>query len=292
MRIEVREVSHRFGDRQALDDVSFTVPSGTVTGLLGPNGSGKSTLIRRALGLASGPGEVHYDGVPYRALPRPARTVGAVLDTTGCIPGMRVRRHLESVAAAVGAGDEQVSEVLARVDLTDAAGLRTRALSLGMRQRLAVATALLCRPQVLVLDEPTNGLDPHGIHWLGRLLREFADGGGTVLVSSHLIGEVEQVADDIVIISRGRVVAQGPAIEIAASAGEQVVIVGCAAPTVLADVLRGWGGGVDVLPAGRLRVRGITPQDVARAAASVPVLVHELTTATSDLESAYLEIAR
>ncbi len=289
--ITVRGVSHYYADRCALDDVSFTVPTGTITGLLGPNGSGKSTLIRRALGLSIGPGCILFDGVAYQDLPDPMRTVGAVLDTTGLLPGMRARSHLAAVAAAAGAAAERPDRALTAVGLQGAGAMRASTLSLGMRQRLALATAMVPEPRVLVLDEPTNGLDPHGVQWLGRFLRSFAETGGTVLISSHLIGEVEQIADEIVIISRGRVLTSGSAREIAAKAGPGPVIVACDNRRELARRLVDAGATVEFTPGDRLRVTGMEADAIAQVAAATPVLVRELTTTRVTLESVYLQIA-
>ncbi|WP_448060448.1 ABC transporter ATP-binding protein [Cellulomonas hominis] len=289
--IAVRSVSHYYGSHRALHDVSFTVAAGTITGLLGPNGSGKSTLVRRALGLSEGPGTVTFDGKAYQELPDPMATVGAVLDNTGMPPGMRARDHLTSTAAAYGVGRDRVSQTLAAVGLESAARTRTRALSLGMRQRLALATALLTEPEVLVLDEPTNGLDPHGIHWLGGLLRSFADAGGTVLVSSHLIGEIDQIADQIVIVSKGAVVVRGSSAEVIASAGDEVIIILCDGRNQLARRLLEAGIEVEVASGERLLVRGTRVEDVLDIAAQVRVVVHELTTVPLTLETAYLQIA-
>jgi len=289
--IAVCGVSHYYADRCALQDVSFTVPPGTITGLLGPNGSGKSTLVRRALGLSTGPGRVLFGGVAYQDLPDPMCTVGAVLDTTGLLPGMRARSHLAAIAAASGTAPERVDDALTAVGLGGAGEMRAKALSLGMRQRLALAAALVPEPRALVLDEPTNGLDPHGVHWLGQFLRSFAEAGGTVLISSHLIGEVEQIADEIVIISGGRVLTSGSAREIAATAGPGAVIVACDDRRELARRLVDAGAAVEFTPGDRLRVTGMGADTVAQVAATIPVLVRELTTAPVTLESAYLQIA-
>jgi len=195
--------------------MSFTAPAGKVTGFLGPNGSGKTTTLRIALGLVrEDAGTALIGGVPYSRLARPRRTVGAMLEATGFHPGRRARDHLRVVADASGIPGRRVDEVLAQVDLTSAARRRVREFSLGMRQRLGLATALLGDPEVLLLDEPANGLDPAGIAWLRGLLRSLADEGRTVIVASHVLSEVAQTADHVVIVSAGQVRFAGPLDEI------------------------------------------------------------------------------
>jgi ABC-2 type transport system ATP-binding protein len=288
--IDVRSVSRRYGDTLAVDDVSFTVASGTVTGLLGPNGSGKSTLLRRILGIDAGPGTALFDGRPYVALDEPATLAGAVLDASGIHPGLRARRHLRAVAAALRVPARRADELLELVDLTHAGAVRARALSLGMRQRLAVATALVGSPSVLVLDEPTNGLDPHGVRWLGRFLRGFADRGGTVLMSSHLLSEVEHVADRVEVIAQGRLVASGTCAEIVRSVAPAVVVARSTEPAALRDALVARGAAV-TLDGAELRVRGLGVADVAAVAKAAPGLLLALSTDEGSLESAYLTIA-
>lgn len=189
-----------------VQDVTFTVGTGRIVGLLGPNGAGKTTSLRMLLGLVSpDSGDALVFGRPFRELADPSRRIGAVLDAGGLHPGRTARRHLRIAAAQGYHAASRVEEVLGLVGLTGDADRRIRDYSLGMRQRVAVATALLGNPQVLVLDEPANGLDPAGIHWLKQYLRSFADGGGSVLLSSHILSDVAQVADDVVLIAGGRV---------------------------------------------------------------------------------------
>ena len=207
--IEIQGLTKRFGDVAAVDDLSFSARAGAVTGFLGPNGAGKSTTLRMLLGLVSPTaGTATIDGKPYADLPKPFLRVGAVLETDAFHPGRRAADHLRVLAAAAGLPLSRVEAVLAEVDLADAGRRRVKTFSLGMRQRLGLASALLGEPDVLILDEPANGLDPEGVHWLRRFLRNFADGGGTVLVSSHLLAEVAQTVDDVVIIANGRLVTQ------------------------------------------------------------------------------------
>jgi ABC-2 type transport system ATP-binding protein len=209
-RIEVRGLSKRFGKVHAVRDLSFTVEPGQVTGFLGPNGAGKTTTLRAVLGLVEPTaGAVTVNGVGYRRLACPARAVGAVLDAGGFHRARKARAHLRMYGAAVGVPDQRVDEVLAHVGLADVANRKVGGFSTGMRQRLALATALLGDPQVLILDEPGTGLDPEGIAWLRGFVRSFADSGRTVLVSSHHLAEMSQTVDHVVIISRGAGVFDG-----------------------------------------------------------------------------------
>jgi ABC-2 type transport system ATP-binding protein len=213
--VEVRDLTKTFGRVSAVREMSFTAPAGSVTGFLGPNGSGKTTTLRIVLGLVrADAGAALIGGVPYGRLPRPRHTVGAMLEATGFHPGRRARDHLRVIADAAGIPGRRVDEVLAQVDLTSAAGRRVREFSLGMRQRLGLATALLGDPRVLLLDEPANGLDPAGIAWLRGLLRSLADEGRTVIVASHVLSEVAQTVDHVVIVSAGHVRFAGPLDEI------------------------------------------------------------------------------
>jgi ABC-2 type transport system ATP-binding protein len=208
--VSVRSLTKRFGDMTAVDDLTFSLRPGTITGFLGPNGAGKTTTLRLLLGLAEPTtGDALVFGRPYRDLEEPPRRVGAVLESNDFHPGRSARDHLRVLAAASGIAPARVDEVLALVELEDAARRRVRTYSLGMRQRLGLASALLGEPDLLVLDEPANGLDPAGVHWLRRFLRGFADGGGTALVSSHMLAEAALTVDDVVIIDRGRRIAIG-----------------------------------------------------------------------------------
>jgi len=211
MELEVRGLTKTFGPVTAVSDLSFRAPAGQVTGLLGPNGSGKTTTLRVALGLVRPTaGTVLIGGAGYRNLARPRRAVGAMLEAAGFHPGRRARDHLRVLAAAADVPDRRVDEVLDQVGLAEAASRRVRGFSLGMKQRLGLAAALLGDPQVLLLDEPANGLDPAGIAWLRGLLRGLADQGRTVVVASHVLGEVAQTADRVVIVSAGRLRFAGP----------------------------------------------------------------------------------
>ncbi|GHD45749.1 ATP-binding cassette domain-containing protein [Mycetocola manganoxydans] len=208
--LAIRELSKSFSGYRAVENVSFDVLNGRVVGLLGPNGAGKTTTTRMILGLAApDSGEALIHGRSYRDLERPARMVGAVLDAAGLHPGRTGREHLRIAAAQIAAPPARIDAVLDEVGLAPAANRRVAGYSLGMRQRLSLAAALLGEPSILVLDEPANGLDPAGMHWLRELIRSFADAGGSVLLSSHVLSEVALVADDIVVIAQGRVAAAG-----------------------------------------------------------------------------------
>ena len=216
--IEVRGLTKTFGAVTAVRDMSFTAPAGQVTGFLGPNGSGKTTTLRAALGLIRPTaGEALIGGVPYRHLAQPRRRVGALLEASGFHPGRRARNHLAVLAASCGVPGRRVDEVLDLVDLTSAADRRVREFSLGMRQRLGLAAALLGDPQVLLLDEPANGLDPAGIAWLRGLLRGLAGEGRTVVVASHVLSEVAQTAGHVVIVNAGELRFSGPLHELGGS---------------------------------------------------------------------------
>lgn len=215
--IEVSKLTKTYGSKVAVDDVTFTASAGRVTGFLGPNGAGKSTTLRILLGLdRASSGTAVIDGVPYTSLDRPLCTVGAMLDGASPVLERRGIDHLRWVAQSNRISPRRIEEVLTTVGLTDAAKVRVRKYSLGMKQRLGLATALLGEPRVLVLDEPVNGLDPDGIRSVRNLLRRYAEQGNTVLLSSHLMGETADTVDDIVIIDHGRVIAEGPLTEVTA----------------------------------------------------------------------------
>ena len=215
--VTIRRLTKRFGAVLAVDDLDFEVSGGRVTAFLGPNGAGKTTTLRMLLGLARPTGgEALVGGVPYARLPRPRRTVGAVLEDVAAHPGRRGRDHLRVLAGLAGVAESRVDEVLDDVGLTQDAGRRVGGYSLGMRQRLGIAGALLGDPEVLVLDEPSNGLDPGGMAWLRGLLRDQATRGRTVIISSHVLSEVAQTADDVVVVHRGVLRYSGPLHELAA----------------------------------------------------------------------------
>src|SRR5204863_2372227 len=212
--VEFHDLSKQFGGVAAVEHLSFGIEAGRVTGFLGPNGAGKSTTIRALLGLIRpSSGSATFGGVPYEELDRPSARVGAVLEDASFHPGRSARNHLRILALMADHPASRVDEVLEAVGLTDAADRPVKGYSLGMRQRLAIAAALLGEPDVLILDEPTNGLDPQGVHWLRGFIRTYAADGGTVLVSSHLLAELTNTVDDVLIINRGRFVQHAPLAE-------------------------------------------------------------------------------
>ncbi len=221
--ITVSGLTKKYGERTVVDDVSFTLEPGTVTGFLGPNGAGKSTTMRMITGLVpASSGQALVAGEPYTSLPNPGAVMGTLLDAGAVHPGRTGRTHLRLLAATLGVAAERADEVLEMVDLTAAGGRRIGGYSLGMRQRLGIAAALLADPPVLMFDEPANGLDPEGIRWMRDLLRGHAARGGTVLLSSHLLGEVEHTVDRLLVIGGGRIVADGPIHELLAGDGTSV----------------------------------------------------------------------
>jgi ABC-2 type transport system ATP-binding protein len=215
--IELEGLTKRFGDTVAVDHVSFTTEPGSVTGFLGPNGAGKTTTLRILLGLvAPTAGTATIGGHAYRDLPHPRHTVGAVLESSNPYPGRTARQHLHIEALGAEAPADRIGEMLRLVDLEGAANQRVGTFSLGMRQRLALATALLCDPPILILDEPTNGLDPEGVRWMRQMLRDLAEQGRTILISSHILAEVSQTVDRVLIMNHGRLIADASVEELIA----------------------------------------------------------------------------
>ena len=291
VRVDVRGLSKSFGPVRAVSDLSFTVEPGTVTGFLGPNGAGKTTTLRMVLGLMTpDAGTATFNGAPYGSLSEPLRTVGAVLETA-FHPARSGRNHLRVYCRAAGLPLTRADEVLVQVGLADAGGRRAGGYSLGMRQRLALATALLGNPGVLVLDEPANGLDPEGIQWLRGFLRHLAhDQGRTVLVSSHLLSEVEQTVDRVVIVGAGQLVREGSMEQLRSGAdGAGTVLVRSPEAARLAEVLRADGREVTAED-GTLSVTGTTPADVGRRAFAAGIELHELRSRTSGLEEIYFQL--
>jgi ABC-2 type transport system ATP-binding protein len=292
-RIVVASVTKTFGAVRAVQDLSFTVEPGRVTGFLGPNGAGKTTTMRVVLGLATPTsGGATVEGVPYPRLVNPGRTVGAVLESTSFHPARSARNHLRVYAAAAGVPDGRADDVLATVGLSAAGRQPVRAFSMGMRQRLALATALLGDPRILILDEPANGLDPEGIVWLRGFLRHLAHNEGrTVLVSSHVLSEVEQTVDSVVIIARGRLVHEGTLDELKA-AGTVTVSVVVATPTPDKLIAALTQPSVTVTPGadGTLQVSGASAAEVGHTAWQAGVELHQLREATSNLERVFLEL--
>ena len=286
--VEVRGLTKRFGTVTAVDDLSFTVRPGRVTGFLGPNGAGKTTTLRILLGLVTATaGSATVGGRRYVDLRNPQREVGALLEASSFHSGRTARNSLRVAAGPAGIPDERVEELLALVDLTAAADRRVGSFSLGMRQRLGLAQALLGDPGVLVLDEPANGLDPEGIAWLRSFLRSLAAEGRTVLISSHVLSEVQQTVDDVVIIARGRLVRSGPLAELSGSAAVRAVTPD---PAGLVAALVAAGVQARAPRPGEVLATGTTPADVGHAAFRAGVELHGLAPAASDLESIFLEL--
>ena len=290
-RIVVSGVTKTFGAVHAVQDLSFTVEPGRVTGFLGPNGAGKTTTMRVILGLAAAnAGSATVAGVPYAQLDDPGRVVGAVLESTSFHPSRSARNHLRVYTAALGVPDRRADEVLAMVGLTPAARFAVRNFSLGMRQRLGLATAMLGDPRVLILDEPANGLDPEGIAWLRGFLRHLAHvEGRTVLVSSHLLSEVEQTVDSVVIIARGRLLHEGTLDELRGE-GSVTVVVSSPTPQKLSAALESLHASVAPGDDGTIVVSGVPAAAVGHAAWQAGVELHQLREVASSLEAAFLQL--
>ena len=280
-------LSKQFGTVRAVDALSFEAPDGRVTGFLGPNGAGKTTALRSLLGLVRPTsGRALIGGRPYSRIDHPSRTVGAVLDSANPNPGRTGRDHLLVAALAARLPSSRVDETLDQVGLTDAAGRRVGGYSTGMRQRLSLAAALLGDPQALVLDEPANGLDPEGIAWLRNLLRSLAAEGRMILISSHVLSEVAQTVDQVVIVSRGTLRFAGTLDAL----GDGTVTVRSADVVPLEALLRGHGFDVRATAADTLEVRGRTAEEVGRVAASGRITLSGLSDANASLESAFLRL--
>jgi ABC-2 type transport system ATP-binding protein len=287
--IELTGLTKEYGTRVAVDDLTVTVHPGRVTGFLGPNGSGKTTTIRCVLGLARPTsGTATVLGQPYRQLAHPMRRVGALIDPRARHPGRTAYRHLLALAQSNGLPGARVDEVIELVGLESVADDRVRGFSLGMGQRLGIAAALLGDPDVLLLDEPVNGLDPEGIRWVRELLRDLADEGRTVLVSSHLMSEMEDTADHLVVLGRGRLLADVPMEELLGA--HSAVRVRTPQGPMLADALRRAGGRVELEIDGALRVEGLDLTEVGDVAFVADVRLHELSRVTASLEAAYLAL--
>jgi ABC-2 type transport system ATP-binding protein len=288
--IEARHLSKRFGATLAVDDVSFTVHAGAVTAFLGPNGAGKSTMLRLMLGLIHGDGTSRFDGQLYRDLIRPACTVGVVLEAAAVHPRRTARAHLRMLAAAAGIDKRCVNDVLDEVGLLAVAAQPAGQLSLGMLQRLALAAALIGSPSTLILDEPANGLDAHGVAWLRDLLRAYADNGGSVLVSSHLLAEVELLADHVIVLSRGKVLADEPIDRLLARRGPREVTVRTPDAGRLAELLSVDGAIVERCAHDVLTVSNTTTEAVGDTSFRHRVRIHELTSRTPTLEDVFLQL--
>jgi ABC-2 type transport system ATP-binding protein len=288
MAISVRGLGKSFGSVRAVDDLSFDVPSGVVTGFLGPNGAGKSTTLRLMLGLDQGEGVTHFDGAPLSEHPHASRVVGTHLDARPFLPGRSARNHLRMIAADAKVPASRIDEVLALVGLTDVAGKRPKGFSLGMAQRLGLAGAVLTEPAALLLDEPANGLDPQSIQWLREFLRHYAAGGRAVLVSSHLLSEMQLMADHIVVIARGKLIADAPVDELVSARSD--VLVRSSDPARLAEALARAGASPSRTGPDGLAVTGLDTDTIGRAAFDAGVVVLELTVRRASLEETFMQL--
>ena len=292
-RIEVDRLTKRFGDLTAVDDLTFTVEPGRITGFLGPNGAGKTTTLRMLLGLVRPTsGTATIGGRRYHDIPSPLAAVGSALEATNFHPGRTGRDHLKVLADSTHIDHRRVDEMLEQVGLADAARKRAGGYSMGMRQRLGLAAAMLGDPQVLILDEPANGLDPEGIRWMREFLRALASQGRTVFVSSHLLSEMELLADDIVIIANGKLVRQGTVGEVVTSMTTTAhVRVRTPQADTLSAALSGVPG-VTVTPGtdNTLLIAGAEAPAIGKAALAAGVELHELTPERPDLEGVFLEL--
>ena len=292
--IVIDHISKRYGDQVAVDDLSFEVKPGVVTGFLGPNGAGKSTTMRMIIGLdRPDSGQITIDGKRYAEHRAPIHEVGALLEAKAVHPARSARNHLRAVGATTGISAKRVDEVLDLVGLSGVAGRRAGAFSLGMSQRLGIAGALLADPQILLFDEPVNGLDPEGILWIRGLLGELAAQGRTVFVSSHLITELGAVAEHLVIIGRGRMIAEIPMSELGAGAAQRSVHVRSPQAGELAELIR--ADGVTVRAGADreiIEITGLDSQEIGRRAAAAGVVLYELTPRTVSLEQAFMDLTR
>jgi ABC-2 type transport system ATP-binding protein len=289
--IEVHELTKRYGKKVAVNRLSFTVKPGHVTGFLGPNGAGKSTTLRLILGLhRPTSGSVTVDGRAFSNLPRGMRHVGALLDAADVHGGRTARAHLNALARSNGISRSRVDVVLDEVGLADVANRRIGGYSLGMRQRLGIATALLGDPPVLLFDEPLNGLDPEGVYWVRGLFRRLAAEGRTVFVSSHLMSEMQHTAEQLVVVGRGELIAVEGVDEFSARGAGQSVSVRTPDPEGLTPLLTAEGASVEPEAGGLLTVVGLEPDRIAEIAFEHRILINELTARTGSLEQAFMEL--
>jgi ABC-2 type transport system ATP-binding protein len=287
--IEVRGLTKSFGDHKAVDNLSFTVQPGVVTGFLGPNGAGKSTTMRLMLDLDHGSGSTTFDGKKFRDIARPMRFIGVLLEAKAFHPTRTARNHLRMLAAPSHVTDKRVDEVLDLVGLTSVANKHPKSFSLGMSQRLGLAAALLGDPDIILLDEPANGLDPQGITWLRDLLKAYAQQGKTVFASSHLLNEMALLADHLVVIGKGQLLADMPMSDFVAQSSHTSVVVRTPHYAKLSELLTARGVQVREEPYGRLSLTGMEQEAVGDLAFAEGMVVHELTTRSATLEEAFLE---
>ncbi|NUQ96493.1 MAG: ATP-binding cassette domain-containing protein [Streptomyces sp.] len=291
--IEAKALTKRYGDKAAVEDLTFTVRPGVVTGFLGPNGAGKSTTMRLIMGMdAPTTGTVSVNGLPFAQHVRPLKTIGALLEARAIHPGRSARGHLLALAATAGIGRQRVDEVIGMVGLEEAAGRRAGRFSLGMGQRLGIASALLADPEILILDEPVNGLDPDGIRWIRLLLRDLASEGRTVLLSSHLMSEMALTADHVIVMGRGRLLRDQSMASFIADAGAARVRVRSPEAGILRELLVRAGGSVHDVgePGTAFEVEGLTSEDIGTTAGKAGVTLYELASVTGSLEEAYMAL--
>jgi ABC-2 type transport system ATP-binding protein len=291
--IQAHGLTKRYGEKTAVDDLSFTIEPGSVTGFLGPNGAGKSTTMRLIMGLDHpSAGTVTVNGKPYARHRSPLREVGALLDAKAVHTGRSARSHLRTMAATHNIATRRVDEVIEMTGLAGVAGKRVGGFSLGMGQRLGIAAALLGDPRTLILDEPVNGLDPEGVQWVRRLVRGLAAEGRTVFLSSHLMSEMAQTADQLLVIGRGRIITAGPVQDVIDSVSGAGVRVRTPDATELARLLRAGGATVACPEPGGLELRGITTDRVGELAHAHGLLLHELSPLSASLEEAYMSLTQ
>jgi ABC-2 type transport system ATP-binding protein len=291
--IEAHALTKRYGDKTAVDGISFTIAPGSVTGFLGPNGAGKSTTMRMIMGLdRPSSGTVTVNGRPYAKHRSPLSEAGALLDAKAVHPGRSARSHLRTMAATHNIPAARVDQVIDMTGLAAVAGKRVGGFSLGMGQRLGIASAMLGDPRTLILDEPVNGLDPEGVQWVRRLVRSLADEGRTVFLSSHLMSEMAQTADLLLVIGRGRIIAAGPVQEVIDSVSAAAVRVRSPRATELAALLEADGVAVTSSAAGALELRGIDAERVGELACAHGIALHELSPRSASLEEAYMALTQ
>src|SRR6478735_2416824 len=291
--IQASELTKRYGAKTAVDGLSFTVRPGVVTGFLGPNGAGKSTTMRMIVGLdAPTSGEVTVDGTRYRDLDAPLQRVGALLEARSIHPGRSATNHLRALAQTHGISRARVDEVIELVGLQQVARKRAGTFSLGMGQRLGIASALLGDPDTLVLDEPVNGLDPEGIHWIRTLLRSLAQEGRTIFVSSHLMSEMALTADHLIVVGRGRILADCSTAEFIAQASPAVVRVRSPHATRLRELQAQEGVTIGSDAPGVLEIAGLTTEAIGERAAAAGLTLHELSSQQASLEEAFMALTR
>ena len=291
--IEARDLTKRYGDKTAVDDVSFAVMPGTVTGFLGPNGAGKSTTMRMIVGLdRPSAGAVTVNGKPYAEHRAPLQEVGVLLDAKAVHTGRSAYQHLRAMAATHGISRRRVREVIDMTGLDRVADKRVGGFSLGMGQRLGIAAALLGDPETLILDEPVNGLDPEGVKWVRTMVRHLAGEGRTVFISSHLMSEMAQTADHLLVIGRGRIITSGPLDDVIATARQATVRVVTPRAAEVTELLTDRGATVTTVARGELEVAELTSAEIGDLTAARGLPLHELTPLTASLEDAYLALTR